>query len=111
MDRAEPRWNLAARRILPATIMLATMLMLDSALLLGQGNILMAKDAAADGINKAAARAGPMPPARDPEVAVQEEYQAAVHRGTAEALQLFIARHPDSTLAEKARADLRQLTR
>ncbi|MEH2554116.1 hypothetical protein V1286_001645 [Bradyrhizobium algeriense] len=46
------------------------------------------------------------PPARDPQLAVQEEYQLARQRGTAQALELFIARHPDSPLAEKARADL-----
>jgi hypothetical protein len=51
------------------------------------------------------------PPARDPNVAVEEEYQLARQRGTAEALELFIARHPDSPLAAKARADLRQTPR
>ena len=51
------------------------------------------------------------PPARDPQLAVQEEYQLARQRGTAEALELFIARHPDSPLAEKARANLARLKR
>ena len=51
------------------------------------------------------------PPARDPELAVQEEYQLARQRGTAQALELFIARHPDSPLAEKARADLAAMKR
>ena len=51
------------------------------------------------------------PPARDPNIAVEEEYQLARQRGTAEALELFIARHPDSPLAAKARADLRQIPR
>ena len=51
------------------------------------------------------------PGARDPAVAVEEEYQLARQRGTAEALELFIARHPDSPLAEKARAELRRKTR
>src|SRR3978361_1112083 len=106
MKRAEPRRNIAARRVLPATIAVFAMLPLDPALMLQQGNFLMTKDAAADGINKPAARAGTMPPARDPEVAVQEEYRGAVQRGTVEALQLFIARHPDSALAEKARTEL-----
>src|SRR4051794_8687567 len=41
------------------------------------------------------------PPARNPEVAVQEEYQLARQRGTAQALELFIARHPDSPLADR----------
>jgi len=50
------------------------------------------------------------PPARDPEIAVEEEYQIARQR-TAQALELFIARHPDSPLAERARADLRRRSR
>jgi hypothetical protein len=52
-----------------------------------------------------------MPSARDPQLAVQEEYQLARQRGTAQALELFIARHPDSPLAEKARADLATMKR
>jgi hypothetical protein len=51
------------------------------------------------------------PPARDPEAAVGEEYLMALQRGTAEAMELFIARHPDSPLAVKARDDLRRLPR
>lgn len=52
-----------------------------------------------------------MPPARNGEIAVREEYEIARRRGTAEALELFIARHPDSALAERARAELRQMRR
>jgi hypothetical protein len=51
------------------------------------------------------------PPARNPERAVEEEYQIARQRGTREALELFIARHPDSALAQKARADLQRISR
>lgn len=51
------------------------------------------------------------PPARDPNIAVEEEYELAQQRGTAEALELFITRHPDSPLAAKARADLRRKPR
>ena len=51
------------------------------------------------------------PPARDPKIAVEEEYQIARQRGTMQALELFIARHPEDPLAEKARADLRGMTR
>jgi hypothetical protein len=51
------------------------------------------------------------PPARAPELAVQEEYQLARQRGTAQALELFIERHPDSPLADKARADLATMKR
>ncbi|MBI5318633.1 MAG: hypothetical protein HZB49_04215 [Bradyrhizobium sp.] len=52
-----------------------------------------------------------MPPARNPKIAVAEEYEIARRRGTAEALELFIARHPDSSLAERARTELRQMKR
>jgi hypothetical protein len=51
------------------------------------------------------------PPARNPERAVEEEYQIARQRGTREALELFIARHPDSPLAQKAQADLQRISR
>jgi hypothetical protein len=51
------------------------------------------------------------PPARDPAIAVAEEYQLARQQGTVQALELFIARHGDHPLAEKARADLRRLSR
>jgi hypothetical protein len=51
------------------------------------------------------------PPARDPEIAVEEEYQIARRHGTAEALNLFIARHPDGRFADKARAELRRIKR
>ncbi|WP_245283529.1 hypothetical protein [Bradyrhizobium sp. URHD0069] len=40
---------------------------------------------------------GPVP-ARDPQIAVQEEYEIARQRGTAQALELFISRQPDDTL-------------
>jgi len=51
------------------------------------------------------------PPARDPEIAVKEEYQIARRLGTAEALELFIARHPEGPFADQARADLRRIRR
>lgn len=51
------------------------------------------------------------PPARDPQIAVEEEYQIARQQNTAQALELFIQRHPDNPLAEKARADLRRMSR
>ncbi|CAN7434634.1 hypothetical protein LJR220_003898 [Bradyrhizobium sp. LjRoot220] len=51
------------------------------------------------------------PPARDPGLAVEEEYQLARRQNTVQALELFIARHPDDPLAAKARAELRRLSR
>lgn len=56
-------------------------------------------------------RSPTVPPARDPSAAVAEEYEAARRKNTAEAYELFIARHGDDPLAAKARADLRSLSR
>jgi hypothetical protein len=56
-------------------------------------------------------RAPTVPPARDPAVAVAEEYDAARRKDTVEAYELFIARHGDDPLAAKARDDLRRLSR
>lgn len=71
---------------------------------------LMVEKAKADDSGKAA-RAPSMPMARDPAVAVAEEYEAARRKGTREALELFIARHGDAPLAEQARAELKRLSR
>jgi len=60
------------------------------------------------------AKAGPapsMPMARDPSIAVAEEYDAARRTGTREAFELFIARHGDDPLAGQARAELKRLSR
>ncbi|QOZ78457.1 hypothetical protein XH83_25370 [Bradyrhizobium sp. CCBAU 53351] len=70
----------------------------------------MVEKAKADDSGKAA-RAPSMPMARDPAVAVAEEYEAARRKGTREALELFIARHSDDPLAEQARAELKRLSR
>ncbi|QWG15725.1 hypothetical protein KMZ29_09520 [Bradyrhizobium sediminis] len=86
------------------------MLPFDPEHTLRERNISMAKIASADEAGKAA-RDQTSPPARNPEVAVEEEYQAARQRGTAQALELFIARHPDSAYAEKARSELRRMQR
>lgn len=42
--------------------------------------------------------------ARDPEIAVCEEFEIAAQQGTLEAYRLFIARHPDHELAKLAKA-------
>ena len=70
----------------------------------------MAKAVASD-TKPGTAPAKTMPPARDPKLAVEEEYQMARRQNTVQALELFIARHPDDPLAAKARADLRSLSR
>ncbi|AXS41376.1 hypothetical protein [Breoghania sp. L-A4] len=54
--------------------------------------------AAGDGSFSSTAR-----PARDGDVAVREEFDAAVRRDTPEGYELFILRHPDHPLAEEAR--------
>lgn len=68
-----------------------------------------ADDSAKEGAK--AGRAPSMPMARDPSVAVAEEYEAARRKGTREAFELFIARHGDDPLAEQARAELKRLSR
>jgi len=50
-------------------------------------------------------------PARDGDVAVREELDAARRAGTAAAYDLFIARHPDHPLAAAARREREQLPR
>ena len=70
----------------------------------------MSKIAAAEE-NRKAVRESTTPPARNPEAALEEEYQIALRQGTSQALELFIARHPDHPLAETARADLKRLSR
>jgi len=74
-----------------------------------EGAISMTKGASAD--EGKAVRGRTTPPARDPKIAVKEEYEIARERGTVQALELFILRHPDDPLAAKARADLRLLSR
>jgi hypothetical protein len=91
-------------------LMLALAVALDPDYLLREGSLSMARHASANEGQKSA-RDKMTPPARDPEVAVEEEFRMARQRGTAEAMELFIARHPDSPLAEKARDDLRRLQR
>lgn len=70
----------------------------------------MVEKAKADDSGRAR-RAPSMPMARDPAAAVAEEYEVARRKGTREAFELFIARHGDDPLAERARADLQRLSR
>lgn len=50
-----------------------------------------------------------MAPMRDPEIAVQEELDAARRSQSVASYDLFLARHPDSPLAEVARQERRAL--
>jgi hypothetical protein len=52
-----------------------------------------------------AQRAPTAAPARDGDIAIREEYEAARRVGTAAAYDLFLARHPDHPLAETARRE------
>lgn len=70
----------------------------------------MVEKANADDSGKAL-RAPSVPPARAPSAAVAEEYELARQKGTAAAFELFIARHRDDPLAEKARVELKRLQR
>lgn len=54
-------------------------------------------------------RSEPLPLPRDPDIAVQEEFDAARARGTTEAWELFIARHGNHRLAAEARKELEKL--
>ncbi|MCB8839369.1 hypothetical protein [Aurantimonas sp. VKM B-3413] len=62
---------------------------------------------AANGPARAAPRAAsPAAPHMDFEEVLRREYEAALAKGTDEALALFIARHPKHKLADQARAKL-----
>jgi hypothetical protein len=50
-------------------------------------------------------RPGGIAPARPGDIAVREEFEAARRAGTREAYELFIARHPDHSLADRARRE------
>jgi hypothetical protein len=91
-------------------LLTAIILLSDPDHMLRERRFLMTKIAAADE-SQNSLRDSTTPPARDPKIAVEEEYQMARRQGTAQALELFIARHADDPLAEKARTDLRRLSR
>ena len=100
----------ACNAALAAAVLVALSLSPDARQMLGKKGVFMTRTAdAAEAQN--AVRDNTTPPARDPQIAVEEEYRLAVQRGTTQAFELFIARHPDDPLAEKARADLRRLPR
>jgi len=52
-----------------------------------------------------------VPPARDGNIAIREELDAARKASTLAAYDLFIARHPDHPLAREARREREQLVR
>ena len=60
-------------------------------------------------VSKAVKKEEPMQNARDPDIAIKEEYGAAIKVGTVKALNLFVARHPESPLADRAQRALKLL--
>jgi hypothetical protein len=50
-----------------------------------------------------------LPPARDPQIAVQEEFDAAKAVGTVERWDLFLARHANNPLAARAQIEKTKL--
>src|SRR5450755_2695784 len=99
MKRATARKAEDRSSALVTSVLAAVMLLINPDDLLCERRILMAKAAAADGTPKLVPQET-TPPARDPKIAIEEEYQIARQRGTVQALELFIARHPDDPLAQ-----------
>ncbi|MGR4931042.1 hypothetical protein ACIPUD_30155 [Bradyrhizobium sp. CAR08] len=105
-------------RSLPAGLFGALMALAGPGHLSFGGQPVMVGKANADECGKESARQGvtagcvpTVPMARDPSAAVAEEYESARRKGTREAFELFIARHGDDPLAERARAELKRLAR
>ena len=71
------------------------------------GKTPMMKNTSSDLVTAEPART--TPGARDPKIAVAEEFELARKRGTTEALELFILRHPDDPLAERALRLIKQV--
>jgi hypothetical protein len=98
------------QRAFTISLLTAAIFLPDFGPLLQKGHFSMAKAIASDATPGTAAE-NTMAPARDPKLAVEEEYQMARRLNTVQSLELFIARHPDDPLAARARADLRLLSR
>src|SRR4051812_6138991 len=71
---------------------IAAILLLDAGLT--RRGALLSNNAVANEMQRDS-RGKTTPPARDPKLAVEEEYQLALRQGTVQALELFIARHSD----------------
>ncbi len=66
---------------------------------------------AATGAQACSMPADEIPPARDGDIAIRQELDAARKAATLAAYDLFIARHPDHALAREARREREQLVR
>lgn len=110
MNAPESGRSAAGQALLAGAALLVGLLgLLDPDLIIRERGVSMSKIASADEVK--APRDPTTPAARDPKLAVEEEYQLARRQGTAQALEIFIARHPEDPLAAKARADLQLLSR
>jgi hypothetical protein len=97
-------------KVFAAGSIVTIMLLINPDHLIREGSPVMAEVVTADEVPRAR-RGDSVPPARAPSLAVAEEYELARQKGTAQAFELFIARHGDDPLAARARADLRRLSR
>lgn len=61
------------------------------------------------GVEKVNKPPTPMPLPRDPQIAVQEEFDAAKLANTRAAWELFLARHSDNMLANAARQEMNRI--
>jgi len=104
-------WSRTLAVSLAFTISLLTATFVQDTGHLYQGGHLSMTKAVAGGAKPGTATNSTTPPARDPKLAVEEEYHMARRVNTVQSLELFIARHPDDPLAARARADLRLLSR
>lgn len=110
MNAPESGRSNADRALLAGTALLVGLLgLFDPDLNIRERGVSMSKIASAD--EAKTLRDPTTPAARDPRLAVEEEYQLARRQGTAQALEIFIARHPEDPLAAKAQADLQWLSR
>lgn len=74
--------------------------------LTGAGHAGNAAEGAMGGVGMDVRGQPTLPLRRDPEVAVREEYDAALAAGTEDALSLFVARHAGHALAREAQGRL-----
>jgi hypothetical protein len=110
MIQAKSSWKAAVCVISLVSSWASSTLLLDPAQIFRERQPFMVPNAAADEAQPGKKNQS-VPLARDANIAVKEEYEAARRQQTVQALELFIARHPDDPLAEKARADLQRLVK
>lgn len=100
-----PEWRDRTASDFVRRLLMASLAVVSGGLAMGGDNPERMVMAAADEKPIAPDRDNPLPPPRDPDVAVREEYDLAVAAGTIAALDLFIRRHGDHPLADLARRE------